>query len=236
MDTTNNHQQKTHKTIPIVCPACKKVLGDKVVRADDVSVDIKKLCDNQVCIERVSWLRSDDKRRIMIAQHIGVGAHFIRETLPSLDKFPVGGMSWDESAYIYGPVGTGKTWALSAIACDALAAGQAVKLINWQWFQLCVRDTYKAAGTETELDVLKRYALPDVLCLDDLGIGKRIEGKESQTAIVLLYMLLDKRYSHGKITHITSNVEPDELASIYDPRIARRIAEMCEIVKLSERI
>jgi len=212
------------------------VLGDRVVKIDDDRENIRKVCEKPACLRRDKWFRADDRARINMAKAIGVGDLFIRETVPTMADFPAADMRWDDSAYIHGPVGTGKTWAASALACDALAQGRTVRLVNWLWFTAEVRDTYKAAGKETELDIVKRYTLPDVLCLDDIGTGKQIEGRESQAAIVLMYMLMNKRYEQNKITHITSNVEPDELASIYDPRIARRIAEMCEIVELSERI
>ena len=223
--------------MPVICPECNKEHGEKILKATDEKTEIIRVCENRHCINSDGWRRMDNDRRLTVAKKAGVGRRFIRDDkLPYTKGFPVAGLSWNESAYICGPVGTGKSWALSAIICDALAAGRTARFVNWQWFQLEVRDTYKAAGKETELDIIKRYALPDVLCLDDLGVGKRIDGKESEAARVLLYQLMDKRYNNNAVTHISSNMDTGQLGTTYDLRIARRIGEMCEQVILSEVI
>ena len=137
---------------------------------------------------------------------------------------------------LMGPVGTGKTWGLMALACDALAIGLTVKVVNWERLKLEVRDTYKASAKETELDILDRYCDPDVLCLDDLGAGAEREGRESEAARVLLYNLLDRRYNTCRATHISTNLPTDQLVKRYDERTARRVNEMCKEVVLTERI
>ena len=173
-------------------------------------------------------MTSSQDSRISHAVSVGVGRHFIRlGILPSCGQFYPMELDFQKSSYLCGPVGTGKTWGLAAMCCDALAAGYTARLVNWQWFQLEVRDTYKAAGKETEMDVLKRYAGVQVLCLDDLGAGKEVAGRESEAARVLCYTLLDKRYANGVITHISSNDPLEVLTKKYDARIGRRITELC---------
>ncbi len=190
------------------------------------------------CRRIAEWRCISNKQRILKAQSIGVGKFYIRnDQLPSCNTFiEPSKLHTHGSAFICGPTGTGKTWALCCIACDALASGYTVRLVNWQWLQLEIRDTYKPAATETELTVLKRYTAPDILCLDDLGAGKEIEGRESEAARVLLYTLIDYRYNNCLRTYISSNLNPFELAERYDERIARRINEMCKIVVLKNSI
>ncbi len=125
---------------------------------------------------------------------------------------------------------------LNSLAVDCLSFGLTVLVLNWQMFQLEVRDTYKATATETELDILKRYTGVEVLCIDDIGTGKEVQGKESEAARVLLYTLIDQRYIANKITHISSNMAPSEISDRYDARIGRRIEELCKPIYLTERI
>ena len=141
-------------------------------------------------------------------------------------------ISPDDSHFICGPVGTGKSWLLACLACEALKAGYVPKgeiLLNWQWLRIQIRSTYQGGG-ENEYALLKLYSELDFLCLDDLGAGK-----ESDAERDLLYTLLDYRYSHKLTTNLSSNMPPDELSKRYDARIARRIQEMCEIVVLTDK-
>jgi len=230
-----NIRRNKAKAIPVVCPICKVEYGERWVADDSPQIEHSQVCDNIFCVRKSRWAIRPEAERARDSRSAGVGSMFIRNGIvPGLSTFPCDKLAWDKSSYICGPVGTGKTWALSAIVCDALASGRTARFINWQYFQLEVRDTYKAAGKETELDILRRYTRPDVLCLDDLGAGKRIGGKESDAARVLLYMLIDKRYSEAGITHISSNMQPARLLETYDSRIARRIKEMAEVVVLTE--
>lgn len=182
----------------------------------------------------------NNSQRIARAIAAGVGEFYIRDQqLPSCRTFCLPEKFSEinlRSAFICGPVGTGKTWALCCLACDALSAGYSVQMINFQWLQLEVRDTYKQSATETERSVLRRYIEPDILCLDDLGAGKEIEGRESEAARILLYTLIDQRYYHAKQTFISGNLDPRSLAKRYDERIARRIREMSRVIVLKNPI
>ena len=229
---------KRYKNVPTRCAICDRVIGLKKVTLDFQPAVALDICDNPTCRRTHNWGLYDNDQRSGAAKRAGVGDLFIRDgEPPTLAQFsPSNEIKWDRSSYICGVVGTGKTWALSAIICDALSFGRTARLVNSQWFMLEVRDTYKTSAKETELDILNRYIRPDVLCVDDLGAGKKIDGKESEAARVLMYILLDKRYARQKITHISSNLRPKDLAGTYDDRIARRVDEICKAVILTERI
>ncbi len=230
----NTKTHKSHKLIQagIECPHCKKLLGKQLVSEKSCPQGnvIIRDCEKYPC----RWDRLSLKQKTNKLFCAGVGKLFVQNgQVPSIRTFPekanelTGG-----SLYICGDYGTKKTWALAALVSDSLSQGIMAHMVNWQWLQLEVRDTYKSAATETEKDVLMRYAATVVLCIDDLGAGKEIAGKETEAARVLLYALLDWRYARGLVTHISSNLSPDELASRYDKRIARRIREMCKVVVL----
>ena len=232
------NRKALYKEIDQVCVMCGSTFGKVMVPKDCKDTQKDSVCGGVVCRRKYEWGLKDDDQRSGMGVRAGVGELFIRDgALPTLADFtPSNKIKWDESSYISGPVGTGKTWALCAIACDALSFGRTSALVNCQWLQLHVRATYKPDSTETELDVLARYVKPDVLCLDDLGSGKTIDGRESEAARVLIYMLIDKRYARNKITHISSNWGYNNLAGLYDARIARRVKEMCQEIELKKVI
>lgn len=142
-------------------------------------------------------------------------------------------------AYLYGKTGRGKTYA----ACGAVRAfveshvieiegtwlyhGPRAKFVNvpaWFW---AMKDTYSRGG-ESEQDVFDRYAMAELLVLDDLGKGSRTEW-----AVERLYMLLDYRCNEMLPTIITSNYGLAKVASMLTTdedtmqAIASRALDVC---------
>lgn len=243
LHTTNLSEKNKGKVVKdepetsvALCPICGKHLG---MYSNTTTVPVA--CENPRCQRKTKWLRMSQDAKIGFAHSCGAGMQYIRnKTLPTLDSFPFPtgvGVDIRQSTFITGPVGTGKTWLLNCILCDALADGfESARLESWVWFQLYIRDTYKSASGKTELEVLKQYIVPPIICLDDIGSGKDIEGKESEAARVNLYLLLDKRYYDNRTIHITSNLTIDQLGKKYDDRIASRIADMCEVIVLTKNL
>jgi DNA replication protein DnaC len=197
-----------------------------------------RTCRRLRCRRSLAWDYAESEDRIRLANEAGVGMHFIRKNmLPSRLSFAVPlAIPAARSAYFCGPVGTGKTWGLCCIVCDSLADGLTARMVNWAWLQAEIRSTYQPAARETEFGLLRRYAEVDVLCVDDLGCGKEVDGRESEAARVLLYTLLDKRYAEARRTCLSGNLPPDQLDTRYDARIARRIREMCQVVVLKDQL
>jgi len=236
----NNPNRIRYKDIDVRCPFCGVKHAKEAVPADSEESFIERVCSKRVCRRQHEWMLASDSEQIRKAVMLAnVGELYIRDgKLPTLANFtPNLSLQWDRSSYICGPSDSGKTWALCAIACDALANGRSAKVLNWVDFQIEVRNTYQPAAKETELDILTRYIRPDVLCFDDIGAGKRTaKGQESEAARVLLYALINKRYYRNFITHFSSNVEQDKLAGIYDERIAHRIRFMSKEIVLKKII
>ena len=126
-----------------------------------------------------------------------------------------------------GPNGSHKTHLLAARACDAARRGFSACLVSSAEIVLEVRASYSPASSVNEQEIMRRYAGVEYLALDDLGVGKLVDGRESEASRILFYVLLDQRYSHGLVTDISTNCLPEELEQRFDERIARRIAEMC---------
>jgi len=187
-------------------------------------------CHDKRCLA-AKWVTADETRLAELCARLGIQRTFVRNgAAPSLEDpgiieritkypLPTGGL------YVTGPIGTHKTHLLCARAVDAAKRGYTACVLNWTRFTLMVRATYAAGAAETELDMLDRYAAYDLLCIDDMGIGRGTSA-ESEAALRLGYLLLDSRYGSRQTTDVASNLTPKELEARFDERIARRIAEI----------
>ena len=218
------------KLIKVRCAICNCGLGEIRVGKDEPDTR-SGMCGSIYCMRMAEWSRMTKDQRIKMSAKRGVGLYFNRNGIANLKDFPYDGIEWNKSSYLVGDPGTGKTWALSCIVCEALAQGRTAKLINWAWFRGEVMESYRDGSETSEMELVRRCTSVDVLCLDDLGTGK-----ESQAATNLMYLIIDRRYANGSITHISSNIEPKKIAEVTDKRVARRILEICKVVVLDEVI
>lgn len=130
--------------------------------------------------------------------------------------------------YIWGPIGTGKTYAACAVGLREIAAGKSVLYATMADIQAQVRSTYDGHGDGT--DPTLRYRRCGLLILDDLGKESR-----SDWATNLLYGIVDARYRDMLPMVVTSNYSIPEMAQRLAERtddalagaIASRLSEMC---------
>jgi len=135
---------------------------------------------------------------------------------------------------LWGPQGAGKTYSAAAAVKRLWQNGYD---IGWQPFEellLKLRDTYKLAGG-SEWEILKPLCGVDVLAVDDLGVTVGVDRQESDFSLRVFLVLLDHRLTHCLRTFITSNKSVEDLAKCFDSRIASRMLEACDIVKIAGR-
>jgi DNA replication protein DnaC len=127
---------------------------------------------------------------------------------------------------LYGPVGTGKTFAAACVANALVDKGRAVLMTSFTR----INNILSAERNKQEyLDELGRY---DLIVIDDLGTERDdAQGRMAE----LVFTVIDARYRQHKPLIITTNLTADELkyaAEVKYQRIYSRLYEMCAFMEV----
>ena len=98
---------------------------------------------------------------------------------------------------------------------------------------LKIRDTFKSNAKQTEWEVIKEYLDADKVFIEDIGTTKSEGNIESDFSVRTLLVLLDHRLEHCLPVFLTTNRTVEEIGKTFDERIASRLVQMCEIIKLT---
>lgn len=129
-----------------------------------------------------------------------------------------------QGLFLYGSVGTGKTFASACIANYLMENGKTVLVMNLGLYLIKLQKDW----AEAESDVLNYVKNCDLLIIDDLGVEKISDWVRDK-----VFTLIDTRYRAEKPLIITTNLDlrgKDEKTAIearFGIRVADRIDEMC---------
>ena len=186
----------------------------------------------------------------ILCMHLqGLGLPF-KYTSASIADYKNGLSKWFESKnslFIHGGVGTGKTWLMSALMRENIVSSayhykgnnfegeeritykSDYLFVSFPEIAMRIRASMNARTSETESTIVEKYGTIRNLFLDDIGAEKSSEYMQS-----ILFMLIEMRNTgRNRRTVITSNLSLNMLAQQHGERVASRITEMCEVVKLS---
>lgn len=147
--------------------------------------------------------------------------HLRKEVAEWLETF-----DWNNGIYLYGGAGTGKTTAMWIIAKILRANGIPTRCRNMVDWLDHMRNQYDN-GKGGDYEIIQELRTDDLLILDDIGSEKSTEWTTET-----MYRLINTRYESLRPTFIATNLTLSETSKKYGDRVASRISEMCEIVKL----
>ena len=182
---------------------------------------LRKWCKRCIDVyERKALLTSENAEKWFLKL---VGELYFDARVVYLDK-DVGDkleeLKYGQDVFMYGPVGTGKTYAMAALIRRYVYEGYKCERINFDDFCVKVRSTMGPAATKTEWDLIEPLKQVDKLFIDDLGIRSK---RETDFAYVTFYSILNKRQERMLPTFISSNKTIDQLAKSFDARVASRL-------------
>ena len=180
-----------------------------------------------VCFRRIQWEKLPDGQKR--AQQLAlVHERYINATMADLPvslTAALTGACETDSLYLWGPPGTGKTYALAALAKEFLAAGYRVERETWERLCLRIRDTFKATASETEWSIIQPFLDADKLILEDVGTTVSVGKLQSDFTVRVLQLILDARSEDCLQTLVTGNKPIAELERSFDARIASRLRQ-----------
>ncbi len=150
------------------------------------------------------------------------------ETFKSNEKLVKDLRGIEGSIVLIGKTGSGKTHLAISIFREAkVSDARNGYFITVPELLLKIRSAFTPGSTETEEDLIKRFAGYEILVLDDLGAEKTTEW-----SITTLYLILDRRNREMKRTIVTTNLTLQDIENTLGARIASRLAEM-RVIKLN---
>ena len=155
----------------------------------------------------------------------------------------------NESMFITGDVGVGKTVLMAGIAKEIIGEhflkhykeqkerglsylsnrNEGVKWISYSSFIMELQSMFRKEGENTPFEMAEEVATyRGTLCIDDIGA-------EKMTAFVqqVTYYIINYREQEILHTLITSNFSLQQIDEQIDSRVSSRIGGMCKIVKLT---
>lgn len=148
----------------------------------------------------------------------------------------------NDSLYIHGNIGTGKTWLMAAIMREHVLSTKKsygkrgieiytidAQFVSFPELTFQIRASMDKGSSHTESSIMDKYGNSGALFFDDIGAEKTTDYMRSA-----LFVLMERRNTRKNCrTIITSNLSLNQLAGQHGERVASRISEMCRIIKLS---
>lgn len=141
-----------------------------------------------------------------------------QESQPKLVNFSKNWVKNPGSLFIYGPCGVGKTHFTYALVRELAIRNP----IDWPRFysspqldSILLEAVKSDQGDAHEIGKICECGL---LIIDDIGREMKTDRQKRQ-----YFEIIDHRYSHGKITIMTSNWNPSRLHEVFDDAILSRL-------------
>jgi len=149
------------------------------------------------------------------------------------------GMSFEKGVLLFGGIGVGKTWIMGLLRENPHAPFMmrtAWEIANeFQEKEVGVKVVDKYGVLTSNQHATRFFSKPHIgLCIDDVGTEN--EGKSFGNTKNVIAEILQARYQNiaGPYTHLTTNLNKDELKEAYGLRVYDRMKQMFNIVEFPE--
>lgn len=196
---------------PVACPFCGRVTAPLGLEYDGSVLWVTHRpcgCDGEIAAAREEDEREARKAESRLAERFskaGVGKRFMgaEVTLAASARYLSSfGGNGGAGLYVQGCVGSGKTYAASAIAKAFVVAGYSVRIAT----TVSILEEIKASYDDRTLPGIERFIACDVLIMDDIG-----KETASSWALTNLFQIINARYEDMRPTIYTSQYDVDSL-------------------------
>ena len=131
-----------------------------------------------------------------------------------------------QGIFIFGDVGTGKSYLTACIGNELMDKGHSVLFTNFAAISKMIRKTYDYDSRESEAEVMIKLTKVDLLIIDDLGTEKNLTANNSFLQ-EKVFEVINNRYINKKSTIFTSNYSINDLYNRgVEERTLDRVSEM----------
>ena len=129
--------------------------------------------------------------------------------------------------FMLGPTGSGKSHqAYGALRQIVLAQARRRKLFRWRTTTFAdFNAAMRPRSDDGHVEALAEFQQTDLLLLDDLGAGVTSAWTDDN-----LYRLIDYRWSHRLPSIVTTNLDGDDIAAVFDERVVSRLNASVDVV------
>lgn len=127
-----------------------------------------------------------------------------------------------DGLWIWGGVGSGKTWLAMLVARYAIERGQAVAVYSVPRLLSEIRRTYDGEGSNT-LELLDQLTSVSLLVLDDVGTER-----SNPWVLEQLYTIINERWQEQRSIVLTTNLDRDAMQEQIGERTVSRLEGMCQ--------
>lgn len=118
-----------------------------------------------------------------------------------------------------GDKGTGKNHLAVALIREViLTLKKSARIISFLDYMREIKGGYST--NESEFDIVRRFTKPDLLIIDEVG-----RQFKSETELIMLHDLIDKRYLDMKPTVLITNMDIEQLKDVTDTPVIDRFTE-----------